>query len=69
MNFWGWMLVLVVLGTAINLLPGYVAYRRKHPNTPAIFLTAFLLGWTVIGWAVAMIWAVLRHERRETVAG
>jgi hypothetical protein len=31
--------------------------RRKR-NLPAIFLVNLLLGWSVIGWAVALIWAV-----------
>jgi hypothetical protein len=41
-----------------------VAYRRKHRNTMAICLTSLLIGWTVIGWAVALIWAVLNEPER-----
>lgn len=30
----------------------------------AICLTSLLIGWTVIGWAVALIWAVLNEPER-----
>jgi Protein of unknown function (DUF3302). len=64
MNIWGWWLLILAVSTVINLIPGYVAYRRKHRNTLAIFVTSLVLGWTVIGWAVALIWAVLREPER-----
>lgn len=64
MSIWGWMLVLFIVGTFINLIPAIVAYRRDHRNKLAILLTTLLLGWTVIGWAVALIWAVLKEPER-----
>jgi hypothetical protein len=45
--------------TAIVLYfsPGIVAVIRNHPNTNAIAILDFLLGWSVIGWVGALIWA------------
>lgn len=45
--------------TAIVLYfsPGIVAVIRDHPNKSAIAILDFLLGWSVIGWVGAMIWA------------
>lgn len=37
--------------------PSLVANRRKHPNETAIIILNFLLGWTVIGWVVSLVWA------------
>ena len=47
---------------ALYLLPIYEAAKRRHPNTLAISLIDIFLGWTVIGWIVALVWAVRRAE-------
>jgi len=39
------------------IFPGIVAGVRKHHNAGAIWATTILLGWTGLGWAIAMIWA------------
>ena len=54
------IIVLFVLAClfALYMLPTIVAYFRKKRNTPAIVLVNLLLGWSVIGWIVAMVWAV-----------
>jgi hypothetical protein len=38
-------------------LPSIIALIRSKRDTLAIFLLNFFLGWTVIGWFVALIWA------------
>ncbi|MDR5790264.1 superinfection immunity protein [Caballeronia sp. LP003] len=38
-------------------VPMIVAMCRKHRNTAPIVLVTLLLGWTCIGWLVALIWA------------
>ena len=48
-----WMLIFL----AIHFLPSFVAGARNHISTLAIFMLNLLLGWTVIGWVVALIWA------------
>ncbi len=40
------------------IVPSLVAYRRRHPNKTAIFAFNLLLGWTVLGWVVALVWAL-----------
>lgn len=53
------VLMILIMGILLSLkfLPTIVAVRRKHGNAVPIFLTNLLLGWTIIGWAVALIWA------------
>jgi hypothetical protein len=50
---------LSVLGLIIGVyfLPLIVAASRKHAQTGAIALLNLLLGWTVLGWVAALIWA------------
>jgi Fe2+ transport system protein B len=43
---------------AFYLLPGIVAAIRQHHNQNAIFLLNIFLGWTILGWIIAIIWAV-----------
>ena len=39
------------------LLPMFVAMIRGHRNTVAIALTNILLGWTFLGWVIALVWS------------
>jgi hypothetical protein len=38
-------------------VPTLVAYCRHHHNAGANFFLNLLLGWTVIGWIIALLWA------------
>jgi len=38
-------------------LPSIIALARSKRDLLAIFLLIFFLGWSVIGWIVALIWA------------
>jgi len=51
-------LVLVAILVALYFLPTIVAYRRGHHNTLAIFFLNLFLGWTFIGWVVALVWGL-----------
>lgn len=51
-------LFVFMLGAAVYFLPGVVASGRAHHNAGAIFLLNLLLGWTVLGWIVALVWSV-----------
>ncbi len=56
-------LILFTIGLAIYLLPAAVAWRRNCRACVRIALVDVLLGWTVLGWAVAMYWAVKGRVR------
>jgi hypothetical protein len=45
-------------GFVMYFLPSIVALARSKRDITAILLLNLLLGWTVIGWVVALIWAV-----------
>lgn len=38
-------------------LPSVIASSREHKNKPAIVVLNLFLGWTGLGWIVALIWA------------
>jgi hypothetical protein len=56
-------LLMFLCAWAIYFVPSFVAYRRGHPQTNAIILTNFLLGWTFLGWCAALIWAATAFPR------
>jgi hypothetical protein len=45
-------------GFVLYFLPSIVALARSKRDIVAILLLNFFLGWTAIGWIVALIWAV-----------
>ena len=49
------MLTLIAL-TLLYFLPSIAAYNK--PRFLRIFLVNFFLGWTFIGWIVALVWAL-----------
>jgi hypothetical protein len=41
----------------LYFLPSLIALIRGKRDTLAIFLLNLFLGWSVIGWIVALVWA------------
>ena len=48
------MLILLLL---LYLLPTIIAAHYKRRQKNAIFILNLLLGWTVLGWIGALVWA------------
>jgi hypothetical protein len=44
-------------GFLLYFLPTIIALVRERHDKFAIFLVNFLLGWSVIGWIVSLVWA------------
>jgi hypothetical protein len=44
-------------GFVMYFLPTIIAFARHKRDTTAILLLNFFLGWSVIGWIVALVWA------------
>jgi uncharacterized membrane protein YqaE (UPF0057 family) len=43
----------------IYFIPTLVAFERRHHHPGAIFVLNLLLGWTLVGWIGALIWACM----------
>ena len=59
-NFTILELLLIVLIFALYFLPTLIEFLRQHKNKLAIFLLNLLLGWTVLGWVVSLVWSVMK---------
>jgi len=45
-------------GLVLYFLPSIIAVARSKRDTTAIFVLNLLLGWTAIGWVIALVWAL-----------
>jgi hypothetical protein len=45
-------------GFVMYFLPSIIAFARSKRDTTAILMLNFFLGWTMIGWVVALVWAL-----------
>jgi len=60
------LILLIFLAIIVYFLPTIVASSNKHLNTTAIAVLNILLGWTLLGWVIALVWAFTKQaERRE----
>jgi hypothetical protein len=57
--------VLLALGVIAYLLPAVIAVKRGHRNAGPVILIDLLLGWTVIGWIVALVWSCTDNVQRR----
>jgi len=54
----GVAIVFVLIGIGIYFIPTIVASTRKVTNVGSVFVINLFLGWTLVGWAVALAMAV-----------
>lgn len=55
---------ILATGILLYFLPSLIAWHRWHRNANAIVILNFLLGWTLVGWVAALIWAVYEEKPR-----
>ncbi|WP_342163078.1 superinfection immunity protein [Methylobacterium sp. SD21] len=53
-------LTIIAVSIAIYFLPALLASQRKHPHFAGILALNLLLGWTFVGWAVALVWVYVK---------
>ena len=51
------ILTLILLALISYFLPTVVASIRRHTDKGPIFVINLFLGWSLIGWVVALAWA------------
>lgn len=51
------LILLFIVGFVIYFLPSIIAAQSKKTNANAVCILNIFLGWTLVGWVVALIWA------------
>lgn len=49
--------LILILILAVYFVPAFVAANREHRNRLAISMLNLFLGWTLLGWVIALVWA------------
>ena len=58
--------IIIMFGMIIlYFLPSIIGARNHKKNQNAIILLNLFLGWSGIGWIIALIWAVMVDDKDE----
>ena len=67
------LLAFIIVMVMLYTLPTIIAFGRRHPNRWLILIVNIAVGGTVVGWLVALIWALkaahLAEGRGQTDGG
>jgi FtsH-binding integral membrane protein len=55
-------LCLLALLIGLYFFPATKAYQEKRTNRQAILVLNVFLGWTLVGWVVALVWAYSKND-------
>lgn len=54
-------IIIIIFLFVIYFLPSIIAiYFREHQSQIAIFVVNLFLGWTLLGWVVALAWSLTK---------
>ena len=56
-------IIFLGFGLAIYFIPTFVAHTNQKENTTAICLLNLFLGWTFLGWVLALVWAATKNKK------
>jgi hypothetical protein len=60
----GWLFLLLLF--VLYALPSVIAFARDHNFSKEIAVLNLLFGWSVIGWVVALVWALDHPDGRPS---
>ena len=58
-------LFLLAVMIVLYFAPWLASRYNEHPQQEAIFVLNFFLGWTFIGWVVALVWACMTQKVKK----
>ena len=61
------MMSFILFLFAMYWLPTLIALVRQTPSALGIAMLNFFLGWTVIGWIVALLWALAANTSPQII--
>ena len=63
------IIIAILIGGSIALtlyfIPTIVAFKRRHLNRVPILLLDLFLGWSFIGWIIALIWSTTQNTEKN----
>lgn len=67
LNMEKFSITVIIVFLLIYFFPSIIAFSRSKSNTTAIFMLNLFLGWSFIGWVVALIWAVSKDRESQQI--
>ena len=61
-------IMMIGIGIVAYFIPGIIAGVRRHRKASLIFLVNLFLGWSVLGWIFALVWAFRANTPAEAVS-
>jgi len=55
-------IIIIVAVLVTYLIPSVLAVQDKKRNKTAIIALNILAGWTLVGWIVALVWALTKEK-------
>lgn len=55
-------LIILIIALVGYFLPWLIALSNHRRQTVAIFVLNLFLGWTLLGWIIALIWAFIKDK-------
>lgn len=52
-----------IIGFLFYFLPSILGFARHQPNKTAILILNIFLGWSFIGWIIALVWAFKKEAQ------
>lgn len=59
--------VFIFIVAILYFIPTIIALIRRKENSLAIFFLNFLLGWTFVGWVIALVWSVAKDRKIQSL--
>ncbi|MDD2318819.1 MAG: superinfection immunity protein [Geobacteraceae bacterium] len=61
------IVIALIFCIGFYFLPTMIGFSRKKENKIAILLLNLFLGWSLVGWVVALVWAVSKDKNYQVV--
>ncbi len=61
-------IIFLVVAVPIYFFPAMIAWFRQHQSLAAVIMLNALLGWTVVGWIVILLWALSGPGEAESAS-
>jgi hypothetical protein len=58
------ILAAIIFSTLLYFVPTVIAFVKNKANKVAILVLNIFLGWSLIGWVVALVWAVSEEPKQ-----
>lgn len=65
-----WVILVFLVCLVIYFIPFIIALANNSNRMPGIFWLNFLAGWSIVGWIIALVWAVTSNrDNRKKIVG